>query len=208
MRGFAMRGFFVRAVLLGALLALLPAGAALAAGNGPVVRHYRLKPISVAGGRVPHRPPVALRQFRTLDPLALAAGRAAAEQQYANSSHPRSAQPHTALFNGLSWDGIAATDTTGATPPDGGGGIGHDFYIEAVNSRITVYDRNTTTSVATSDLSTFSGLPGTCDPYVMWGEGAQRWVVISIACDSTSPHSLSIAFTKSTHPTNLSSGWG
>ncbi|HEY1591222.1 MAG TPA: Ig-like domain-containing protein [Solirubrobacteraceae bacterium] len=169
--------------------------------------HHRLMPISVVGGRVPHRPPVALRRFRTLDPLALAAGRAAAEQQYSNSAHPRSPQPRTALFNGLSWDGIAATDTTGATPPDGGGGIGHDFYIEAVNSRITVYDRNTTTSVATSDLSTFSGLPGTCDPYVMWDEGAQRWVVISIECDSTSAHSLSIAFTKSTDPTNLATGW-
>src|SRR5207248_1821638 len=36
---------------------------------------------------------------------------------------------------------------------------------------------------------------------------AQRWVVISIECDSLSAHSLSIAFTKSTDPTNLTTGW-
>src|SRR5438874_10610506 len=98
-----MRAFVVRAVVVCALLAfLLPATRALAAGSQVVLSHQRLTPISTAGRRVPSRPPVALRKFRTLDPVALAAGRAAAAREYASSPHARSRQPRTGLFNGLS----------------------------------------------------------------------------------------------------------
>ena len=202
-----------RVVLLVVSVAALCAPASALAAKGSItVKHVEARLVP-SGVSVPARQPAALRTFRTLNPLALEAGQVAAASQYQNSQQPAAgssrtaASPRTVIFNGLSWDGLAATDTTGATPPDGGGGIGHNDYVEAINSRITVYDRATTSSVATSDLSTFTGLPGTCDPYVMWDEGAQRWVVISIECDTLTAHSLSIAFTKSTDPTNLSTGW-
>ena len=146
--------------------------------------------------------------FRTLDPAELQAGQQRAHEQYLDSGQPSapavpqsSLGPRISLFGGLSWSGLSAGPAGGFTPPDGGAGIGPNAFIEAINSEIAVYNRTTTASIASSSLATFTGGTDPCDPSVMWDNGAQRWVVITIECTSTSSHTMYLDFTKSADPT-------
>ena len=158
-------------------------------------------PHAVAQGRVEI-------PFRPFDPAELRAARERVHHQYLNSPQRSAAVgPLSSIFQGLSWSGLAAIPAGDFTPPDGGAGIGPNAFIEAINSEIAVYNRTTTSLLTSSSLATFTGGTCPCDPYVMWDNGAQRWVVISIECTSTSSHTMYLDFTKSTDPTNLSTGW-
>lgn len=199
---------------------LWPAGAA-AAQELPV-QSIVVRPNAPVAHRQAAAPARVEIPFRTVDPAALRAARARAHQQYLHSRQPFAASgrqsplaPQSSIFGGFSWSGLAAVpvsvpgSSTDLTPPDGGGGIGPNAFIEAVNSEIAVYDRTTTALIAHSTLATFFGNGATepCDPYVMWDNGAQRWVVTSIECTNTGSHTLYLAFTKSADPTDLSAGW-
>jgi hypothetical protein len=146
--------------------------------------------------------------FRPLSAGELQAARVRAHQQYLKSpQRTATVSPQTSLFQGLSWPGLSAIPAGGFTPPDGGAGIGPNAFIEAINSEIAVYNRATTATIASSSLATFTGGTSPCDPYVMWDNGAQRWVVVTIECSSDSSHTMYLDFTKSADPTDLSTGW-
>jgi hypothetical protein len=146
--------------------------------------------------------------FRPLSAGELQAARERSHQQYLKSpQRTATVSPQTSLFQGLSWPGLTAIPAGGFTPPDGGAGIGPNAFIEAINSEIAVYNRSTTATIASSSLATFTGGTSPCDPYVMWDNGAQRWVVVTIECSTDSSHTMYLDFTKSTDPTDLSTGW-
>lgn len=105
---------------------------------------------------------------------------ASAHTAAAPKSTPR--LPATASqFNGLSGDGLADNDWS---PSDSTGDIGPMNYIEMVNSKIGVYDRNLYMLDSTS-LAAFGAIgpllpnpQGSCvfDPQIAWDQQANRWL--------------------------------
>jgi hypothetical protein len=83
-------------------------------------------------------------------------------------------------------------NTCGCQPSDTDGDVGPNHYVEAVNESIRIFDKNgNTLSGPTSYNSFFSGLTGTpCtssndgDPYVIYDQAANRWLISDFAFPS------------------------
>jgi hypothetical protein len=111
----------------------------------------------------------------------------------------RPAAPRTQLFNNtVLFAGVQALDNeawAGYTPPDSTGAAGVDRYVEIVNSRIAVFNKDGTVAVPSDDLQHFykangltalatgtsHGDPGDSvfDVQVQWDEASQRWLIAS-----------------------------
>ena len=106
-------------------------------------------------------------------------------------------------------------DTCGCQPSDSEGDVGPNHYIEAINESIKIYDKNgNTLSGPTSYNSFFSGLTGTpCtnandgDPYVIYDQVADRWLISDFAFPSFPGSSFwqCIGVSQTTDP--VSGGW-
>jgi hypothetical protein len=134
--------------------------------------------------------PVVERRRLSPDPAALAAAKALVRPEAAaavgsgdSSSYDGPDRPATrvAVVNSLNQDGIKATDQiTAPTPPDTTGAMGPDHYVEFVNSRIAVYDRNLQTGYVTrpisaQDFTQVANCP-LSDPQIQWDPVNQRWL--------------------------------
>ena len=94
----------------------------------------------------------------------------------------------------LTFDGINSVQSgCGCFPPDTNGDVGPNHYVESTNSSFKVFDKNGNTLAGpTTFNSFFSGLTGTpCgsnqndgDPFVMYDQMADRWVVSDFAFPS------------------------
>ena len=90
----------------------------------------------------------------------------------------------------FTFEGIG--DTCGCQPSDSEGDVGPNHYIEAINETFKIFDKNgNTLSGPTSYNSFFSALTGTpCanandgDPFVMYDQHADRWVMTDFAFPS------------------------
>lgn len=71
------------------------------------------------------------------------------------------------------WDG-----QTGAFPPDPSGAAGPNHYVQAVNTKYRVYDKNGSPLTASLNLSSlWAGSSNDGDPIVMYDRHADRWVI-------------------------------
>ena len=91
----------------------------------------------------------------------------------------------------LTFDGMnSAQSGCGCFPPDTDGDVGPNHYVEAVNDSFKVFDKNGNTSAGpTTFNSFFAPLTGTpCgsnaklgDPFVLYDQMADRWVISDFA---------------------------
>jgi hypothetical protein len=72
---------------------------------------------------------------------------------------------------GQSWNG--STDTVG-TPYDATGAVGPNSYLEAINTKLTIYTR-TGTQKASAEFSSLLGGGSYSDPMVIWDPHTQRF---------------------------------
>lgn len=98
------------------------------------------------------------------------------------------------------------------TPPDSTGAIGPLHYVEMVNSRIAVYDRNLNVVTAPTELWTFVGNSAFvpyCDPQILWAPSANRWLFSFLYCgNDPANQGFVIGWSKTSDPTTLSpTGW-
>jgi hypothetical protein len=113
----------------------------------------------------------------------------------------------------LSGPGLGARDNRtnafGANP-DAAGAVGRLHYLEAVKSRLALYDRRTLREVAVRDANRFWGVLPTSgqltDPQVSWDLGARRWYYAA-ALTSAGGNALMLAWSKTGDPGNLTTGW-
>src|SRR6266480_3792841 len=106
-------------------------------------------------------------------------------------------------------------NTCGCQPSDTDGDVGPNHYIEAINESIRIFDKNgNTLSGPTSYNSFFSGLTGTpCanandgDPYVIYDQAADRWMISDFAFPSFPGSSFwqCIGVSQTNNP--VSGGW-
>src|SRR6266513_961900 len=113
-------------------------------------------------------------------------GLAYVQQLLKNLSRPVPTMPGP-LFT---FEGIG--DTCGCQPSDSEGDVGPNHYIEAINETFKIFDKNgNNLSGTTTYNSFFSSLTGTpCanandgDPFVMYDQQADRWVLTDFAFPS------------------------
>ncbi len=100
---------------------------------------------------------------------------------------------------------------TAVAPPDPTGEIGPNHFVEAINSRFQIFDRDGTSLAGPSNINTglWTGAGGLCeanndgDPIVMYDQLADRWIIAQFAVPN--PFAMCIAVSKTADP--VSGGW-
>src|SRR6266536_3847701 len=89
----------------------------------------------------------------------------------------------------LTFEGM--NNTCGCAPPDTNGDVGPNHYVEPVNESIKIFDKNGNTLAGPITYNSFfSLLPAPCnnandgDPFVMYDQLADRWVISDFAFPS------------------------
>jgi hypothetical protein len=114
---------------------------------------------------------------------------------------PSAAAPvATVTFKGLANPGLTPSDSTGA--------VGTTRYVEAVNSKVGIYDR-TGALIASASLDTFWAQAGNnnFDPQVMWDARTNRFYYAGDSVASSVDNRLAFGFSKSASPNNASTDW-
>lgn len=108
---------------------------------------------------------------------------------------------------GASFDGIGnPTACGGCIPPDTNGDVSDQHYIQWVNSRWAVYNKNTGAVVQapTVGSSFFAGFGGKCqttnsgDPIALWDAQAKRWVMSQFV--TSAPYAQCVAVSVTSDP--------
>ena len=97
-------------------------------------------------------------------------------------------------------------------PPDCNGTAGLDHYMQTVNVKYTIYDKQGALLAGPTNLNTlFSGVPGSNvndgDPIVLFDEQAQRFLVAEFSGVSTNPDYMMIAVSQTSDPTGNWDRW-
>jgi hypothetical protein len=111
-------------------------------------------------------------------------------ETFSQRSRPGAALPLAAENSGAlapspitGFDGM--DDLDGFTPSDTTGALGDGFFVAAVNSSIEVFDRNGTTVVPRTTLSSLSGNPSILhfDPKVVYDQYTDTFVIVWLGQD-------------------------
>ena len=114
------------------------------------------------------------------------------------------------VFRDLNLPGLAASDNESfGEPPDPTGAVSRDHYIEVVNARIAVFERDTLRRVAERDATAFwdARPAAVMDPQIAWDDRARRWYYAMLRSGGAKPNVLLFAWTKTSDPTDLEQGW-
>ena len=89
-------------------------------------------------------------------------------------------------------------------PPDTHGTVGPNHLITATNDFLIVHNKTTGQEISRVSISTFTGVPASCDPYIKYDPSAKRWFYSAINCDGDNGNAMVILVSESSDPT---SGW-
>jgi hypothetical protein len=91
-----------------------------------------------------------------------------------------------------------------ATPSDSTGAIGTTRYVQLVNTRFAIYNRTSTTPLASGPLNTLAGVatPFTPDPQIIWDATTSRFYYVMIGVFSATDNRLLFGFSKTPSPSS------
>jgi hypothetical protein len=137
----------------------------------------------------------------TAERKALAASEAG--QTAPEAPEPLAASPLPTLILGRS--GVFDTNLT---PSDSTGAIGTTRYIEAINSRVAIYNRSLGL-IKIDTLENWWAVPGAnvFDPQVMWDATTNRFYYVGDAVFSITDNRLAFGFSKTNAPNNAVDDW-
>ena len=114
------------------------------------------------------------------------------------------------LFRVLNGPGLSAADNESiGNPPDATGSVSRLHYVEVVNTRIAVYERERLRRpVAERDATAFWGAEESIvvDPQIAWDDRARRWYYVMLR-SRPKANSILFAWSKSADPSDLDGGW-
>lgn len=85
-------------------------------------------------------------------------------------------------------------------PPDTHGAIGPLHVVTATNDYLRVHTKNGTV-LSTVTISAFAGVDNTCDPYIQYDPGTQRWFYVAIDCGGQNGNRVSVLVSATSDPT-------
>ncbi|MBI3825143.1 MAG: PEP-CTERM sorting domain-containing protein [Candidatus Rokubacteria bacterium] len=110
-------------------------------------------------------------------------------------------------FSGISLNDEIALGGGAFIPPDQGSAVGPNHYMEMVNLRYAIYNKNGTVAVPITSLNTFFANAGVTvatnalsDPRLVYDQSAGRWVAVAITTNSDS-NSFVLAVSQTSDPT-------
>lgn len=107
----------------------------------------------------------------------------------------------------MAFGGMSLSPDMVTSPPDTSGEIGHDYYVQAVNTRIQVFRRDGVSVLGPVDLGTLwaeLGLPcsrSQGDPNVLYDQFAGRWLITQPLFGSETYLGVCLALSDSEDPT-------
>jgi hypothetical protein len=200
-------------VLAGLLLLSLGAGVAHAQGKGTIQKadpnipsDGTMSPAAHAAmtrGRLPiNDEEVAMKS---------AANRALQEEINSRAPAPPAEPPEEsdspaapAIVGTHSFIGLSDANSS---PPDSTGTIGPVSYIQTVNRRVRIYNRNNHAPIATGTLNALAGNAASVnsfDPQIMWDPTTHRFYYVMVSVFSQNDNRLAFGFSRTSHPTSLS----
>ncbi|MEO6404303.1 MAG: hypothetical protein ABIY51_04080, partial [Ferruginibacter sp.] len=88
-------------------------------------------------------------------------------------------------------------------PPDTHGAVGINHVITATNDFVKIHTKVGGAQVSQVSISTFTGVGGTCDPYMTFDPTAQRWIFSAINCSNSSSNPMILMVSNTSDPTGL-----
>ena len=199
----------VAILLAGTLGTAAPASGASPAPPGSVLTPIgHLTPTALGPGAPSTNRSSFAQPFRALNPGALRAAKLHAAAIASRGSRGPSVSPRkplAGLFNNV--DGPGLSQPTVA-PPDSTGAIGPNNYVEMVNQKIGVYDRNLNL-ISSTDNGTFTGAGASLsvtDPQIQWDGQSGHWLYAALGV-ATGANMLIFGWSKTSDPSDLANGW-
>jgi hypothetical protein len=191
------------ALALAAMVVPATAGAS-AGGNSDGRRLVRATPPSRVG--TPSAIAAAAMRGalpRDADALAAAKRAAAARATAATAPVPLAVSPNPTVL-----DQVDGLDAVSSTPSDSTGAVGTTRYVETVNSRVRIYDKNLNT-LSTDTLGNFwsAGAANVFDPQVIWDPTTKRFYYTGDIVVSGTDNRLAYGFSKTASPSNATTDW-
>ena len=105
-----------------------------------------------------------------------------------------------------------AGQSTGVNPPDCNGTVSPDYYMQMVNAKYTIYDKEGNLLAGPTDINTlFEGVDGSDnndgDPIILYDSQADRWLAAEFSGVNTDPDYMLIAVSETNDPTGSWFRW-
>jgi len=94
---------------------------------------------------------------------------------------------------------LGHVDAGQSIPPDTHGAVGPNHVVTATNDFLIVHTK-TGTVLTTVAINTFSGVPGTCDPYIQYDPESQRFFYVAIDCGGQNNNKMAILVSATSDP--------
>jgi len=95
---------------------------------------------------------------------------------------------------------LGYVDPGDGIPPDTHGAIGPNHVVTATNDFLRVHTR-TGAVLSTVSITTFAGVPNTCDPYIKFDQVSNRWYYSAIDCSGNNGNRVAVLVSQSADPT-------
>jgi len=105
---------------------------------------------------------------------------------------------------------FAGQSSVNSSPTDSTGTIGPTRYIQTINSTVRIYNRTTNAAIASGTLNQLAGIASTVnsfDPQMIWDPTTNRFYYAMDSVFSSTDNKLSIGFSKTASPTNVTTDW-
>jgi streptogramin lyase len=87
-------------------------------------------------------------------------------------------------------------NSCGCIPPDTNDAVGPTQVVEAINTEVQVYDKVTGTILLTQDIGSLLGIPAFSDPYIVYDDIANRFVMVELTTNSSGGDGVALAVSK------------
>ncbi len=96
---------------------------------------------------------------------------------------------------------LGHVDPGSIIPPDTYGAVGLNHVVTATNDYIRIHNKVGGAVLSTVSISTFTGVPSTCDPQLFFDPNTQRWIFVAIDCSGSNGNPVIVMTSLTSNPT-------
>ncbi|MBL0355361.1 MAG: hypothetical protein IPP72_00050 [Chitinophagaceae bacterium] len=95
---------------------------------------------------------------------------------------------------------VGHVDPGNGIPPDTHGAVGPNHVVTATNDFVRIHTK-TGAVISTVSITTFAGVPNTCDPYIKYDQVSNRWFYSAIDCSGNNGNRVAVLVSQTSDPT-------